>query len=269
MTKPQTTVPIWAVDVTDAGVSDSRARTDPRYNLGLSPRDFAALAFIGRMGVAAQYQLHLAVFEGLTEVVVSRCTKRLARHRLINVLRWNRTGINLLKITAAGRDALVTSGRARDEDVFMSKWPSPSSLAHGMWIVDAVLAIRELPGAWDVLPCWSLRRRFAGTDAPVPDLLAVSADGKRLLALEIDLGGENLRRVLLPKLVSLSGAVHDWARGAATAILVLTVGERRRDSLEKRVIEAGLPVIALTLPTAIGRPAPAQLAALIRQQWQK
>ena len=253
---------------TDA-TGTTRRRSDPRHDPGLSPRDFVGLAFIGKMGVAAQYQLHGAVFTGKSEVVVSRCTKRLARLRLISVMRWNKTGINLLKLTGAGRDALISSGHAREEEVFTATWPSPSSLAHHLWIVDASLAARELPGRWDVLPCWSLRRRFAGTNQPVPDLLAVRADGARLLAIEIDLGGENLRRVLLPKLESLSSAIEAWARDANAAIIVLTVGDRRCASLARRASEAGLSIITLTLPTAIGRPAPTELAKIIQEQLQR
>lgn len=245
------------------GGPDAFSNRDPRRDSGLSPRDFVNLAFIGQMGVVAQYQLHLTLGK-VSEVVASRCAKRLARYRFISVLRWNKTGINLLKLTAAGRDALLAHG-TREQDVFLGKWPAPSSLSHTLWIVDTVLAIRDLPGAWDVVPCWSLRRRFAGTTSPVPDLLAVSGDGRRLLVIEIDLGGENLRRVFIPKLETLTSAVSDWSRGASAAILVLTVGERRCESLAARAKEAGLPVVAMTLPAAIGRPAPAALAALIRR----
>jgi hypothetical protein len=254
-----------ADSVTDGRTRDRRPTHDPRHSLGLSRRDVAAVVFIALMGVLAQYQLHIHCFPAVSEVVVSRCVKRLRKRGLVDVLRWNRTGINLLKLTAAGRTFVVTYGGLAEKDMFAAKWPTPSALSHHLWVVDVRLALAIVIPTFDVLPCWALRRRFAGESVPVPDLLAVSRDGQRLYALEVDLGGENLRSVLVPKLQALTTATESWAPDARRAVSVFTVGTARAESLRRHAAAANLDLTVELLPDAIGRPAVDELVGVFRR----
>ncbi len=251
--------------VTDGRTRDRRPTHDPRFALGLSKRDIEALIFIAAMGKVAQYQLHIRCFHGVSEVVVSRCVKRLRDRGLLDVFRWNRTGVNLLRLTPSGRSFVISDGGLPEKDVFAAKWPTPSALAHHLWIVDVRLALADIIPTFDVLPCWALRRRFASESVPVPDLLAVSHDGRRLYAVEVDLGGENLRSVLVPKLQALTAATASWAPDARRAISVFTVGTSRAESLRRHAGAAGLDVAIELLPNAIGRPAVQELVKVFRR----
>lgn len=244
---------------------DRRPTHDPRHALGLSARDITALTFVAVMGVAAQYQLHLCCFTGVSEVVVSRCVKRLRKRGLIDILRWNRTGINLLRLNAAGRAFVLSAGGLAEKDVFAAKWPAPSALAHHLWVVDVRLALAVVIPTFDVLPCWALRRRFAGESVPVPDLLAVSRDGQRLYAIEVDLGGENLRSVLVPKLQALIAATETWSPQARRAVSVFTVGTARAESLRRHAAAANVGIAVELLPNAIGRQAVEELVGVFRR----
>src|SRR5688572_12634782 len=75
------------------------ATSDPRLAPKLLPRDVRALLFIGRGHEVAQYQLHEAVFTGLSEGIVSRWVKRMVRREAIAVERWAKVGINRLRLT--------------------------------------------------------------------------------------------------------------------------------------------------------------------------
>jgi len=229
------------------------AARDPRTARHLSQRDIDALVFIALMGVIAQGQLAQRVFKDLSEVVVSRCAKRLLRLGLIEVLRWNRIGINLLKLRTAGRDLLIEEG-VPEEKIFMARWPTAGGLAHRLWIVDAAIALERM-GGFRVQTCWMLRRALAGTKVPVPDLLALSKNGQRVIAVEIDNANENLKSFVVPRLRDLDAALHAWAPDAAAAIVILTLGARRAVSLQQQVPTTSALVAVDLLPSAVGRPA--------------
>jgi hypothetical protein len=131
-----------------------------------------------------------------------------------------------------------------------------------LWIIDAALALQTIAPALDVLPCWFLRRKFAGTTQPVPDLLALDRTGTRALAIEIDLGGENIRRVLAPKLRVLDEALVSWGATNDRRIIVLLSSERRVESLQK-AIDGDARIHALVLPSDVGRLAIQSLEALL------
>ncbi len=229
------------------------AARDPRTARRLSKRDIQALLFIALMGVVAQGQLAQMVFSGVSEVVVSRCVRRLLRLGLIDVLRWNKIGINLLKLRAAGRDLLIEDGVA-EEKIFMARWPTPGGLAHKLWIVDARLALDAI-GGFRVQTCWMLRRALAGTKTPVPDLLALRKDGSRIIAIEIDNANENLKKFIVPRLRDLDTALHTWSPEAAAAIVILTIGAKRAASLRAQLPPTSAAVAVDLLPDVVGRPA--------------
>jgi hypothetical protein len=235
------------------------AARDPRTARQLSKRDIDALLFIAAMGVVAQGQLAQKVFAGLSEVVVSRCVRRLLRLGLIEVLRWNRIGINLLKLRTPGHDFLIEEGTAEDQ-IFMARWPTAGGLAHRLWIVDAVLALDRISG-FRTQTCWMLRRALAGTKMPVPDLLALTTNGRRIVAIEIDNANENLKKFVVPRLRELDTALQMWAPDAVAAIVILTLGARRAASLQLQLPATSAVVAVDLLPSAVGRPA---VDALVR-----
>src|SRR4051794_20334596 len=61
---------------------------DPRRQPQVTDRDIEALLFIGRGHEVAQYQLHMAIFAGLAEGIVSRWTQRMLKRGAIAVERW-------------------------------------------------------------------------------------------------------------------------------------------------------------------------------------
>lgn len=229
------------------------AARDPRTRQVLAERDLKALRFIGECGVAAQYQLAIKVFAGVSEVVVSRCVQRLARLGAIDILRWNKIGINLLKLRAAGRDLLIDLN-VPDERIFLARWPTPSGLSHKLWVTDARLALDKI-GGFRVQTCWMLRRALAGTSSPVPDLLALRKDSSRLVAIEIDAANENLKKFILPRLTVLDASLVALAPDAAAAIVILTIGARRAASLRQQLPATGAAILVELLPSAVGRPA--------------
>lgn len=197
-----------------------------------SARDLRALVWIGEGYEVAQYQLEAAVFGGRSPTVVSRFVRRAAAHRLVAVDRLCGVGMNRLRLTAAGRDMLVSMGHA-GERLFAPRRPVPlKDLAHTLCINDlrVVLATQERP-VTKLLPAWALQRQLAGE--VVPDLLAVWRNPKGvslLLACEVDRGTENLATVFLPKLRRLARSLRESA-GDRSAILVLTEGRRRLEQL--------------------------------------
>jgi|SRR6185436_5068360 len=240
------------------------ARRDPREAIELSARDLAALRFIG-MWICAQYQVALALFAGLSETVVSRCIRRLLRLELISVTRWNRIGLNMLQISTSGVRLLIERGLATEQQLFVRRSPiAPKDLAHSLWIVDLSLAFAQLPIAFDVFPCWALRRRFARQKVPIPDLLAVSRDGKRTIAIEVDLASERTKLVF-EKLKRLSATVDQLRGDGEAAIVVLTQGSRRIDVLRSNMINGPVPILVEALPSVVGRPSvPALVEILLR-----
>ena len=199
---------------------------DPRQAPRASNRDLEAGAWIGKGYEVAQYQLHEAVFRGRSPVVVSRFTKRWRERGYILVDRWNRVGMNRLRLTSKGRDFLLLHAAAKADDLFVpSRAVAPKDLAHRLWINDLRVVLGRLPKKPDLLlPCWALERQFVPRLPAIPDILAVTNGGSSstVLAVEVDLGGEPLRSVFVPKLGVLQGTLRDLSKGDAAAILVLT-----------------------------------------------
>lgn len=256
-----------AIDLASAVAMPPR---DPRSAVMLPTRDYDALRFIGAWYQVAQYQLEDAIFPERSPTIASRCVRRLMNARYIAVERWNRVGLNLIRLTSRGRAALLDRG-VEDDSIFVpERAVAVKDLAHHLWIVDAGLMLRALPVPIDAVPCWTLRRRLAATRPPaIPDLLALrrapNGATEGVIAIEVDLGGERLKNVFLPKLALLRDMLAAWASGQPAAILVLTVGPRRIAAM-RTAIEAQLhqvPVVVFALPAQPGRPGLAALRASI------
>jgi hypothetical protein len=241
------------------------AACDPRRLPRVTDRDLDALLFIGRGYEVAQYQVHEAIFTGLAEGVMSRWTQRMLKRGFVAVERWAKVGINRLRLTRAGRDTLVAH-RMSVDDVFIPKTPTAlKDVQHTLWINDLRVVMPRLKFAPDtVAPAWLLQRRFAGTRHAVPDLLAIRSprpgDMGFLLAVEIDLGGERLKAVFLPKLKTLFSVASEWSGGAPAAVVVLTRGERRAAAIRLGLEGESAPVLVSLLPSVPGRAGLRELA---------
>lgn len=246
---------------------------DPRDGPTLTSRDLLALAFIGRGYEVAQYQLRVAIFLGLSEVVASRRVRRWHRLGLIAIERWNGVGINRIRLTAAGRAVVVAAGLATEDELFVpQRAVQPKDVVHTLWINDLrVVAGEGFPIRADrIEPAWALQRRLVPAPPAIPDLLLLqkAREGKRaaLVAMEVDLGGERLTSTFVPKLVKLADLLVEWAGPSArTWIVILTRGPRRLESLRSRLLEADLPVpiAAELLPEAAGLEGLAALRCLL------
>jgi hypothetical protein len=254
-----------ANDAAGRDAPSTRRGPDPRDG-ALSPRDLAALRFIGKAGELAQYQLHEQVFGDVSEVVVSRFVQRAMKRELIATTRWRGIGINRLRLTTRGRAHLVHHGVDASE-IFVLRSPvAEGHIEHQLWIVDTLVILGRAARKPDLLqPAWALQRRFTPRPVAIPDVLAsfVSPPGQPalLLGVEIDRGSENLATIFLPKLGKLCEVLSTWAGDATGAIVVLTNNMRRRDALRQSVKVLSLPMIVEMLPQASGRPGLAGLAA--------
>ncbi len=214
----------------------------------LSARDLRALTFIGEGYEVAQYQLQAAIFGDLSPTVVSRFVYRAVARGLAVAERVSGIGMNRLRLTSGGLDALVGAG-GNPSRLFTPRRPvADKDWMHTLRINDlrVVLMTQAHPPA-ELRTAWSLQRELA-TDA-IPDLLGIWRGRKGvdlLLGCEIDRGTENLTSVFLPKLRLLSEMLREAAEDRI-AILILTDGERRvarlRDAAETlcRVIVERLP----------------------------
>lgn len=243
---------------------------DPRSAAKLSPRDVHALLFIGEGYEVAQYQLHEATFRGRSEVVVSRFVRRWAGRGFLAVDRWNNIGVNRLRLTALGRDELVTRGFAKESQLFAPrKSVALKDVAHTLWINDLRVLFRESRPKFDlVLPAWTLQRRFSPVPRAIPDLLAVRSpqdgDPGLLVAAEVDLGGERLNAVFFPKLARLRQLVREWAADAPAYIVVFTRGAQRAAHLAQFATESDdVPISVALLPEENGRVALSTLRRLV------
>lgn len=251
----------------DAGSREAqrtRRGPDPR-NGALSPRDLAALRFIGHAGELAQYQLHEQVFGDVSEVVVSRFVQRATKRDLIATTRWRGVGINRLRLTTRGRAYLLQHGVMADELFVLRNPIAEGHVEHQLWIVDTLVILGRAARKPDLLlPGWALQRRFTPRPTAIPDVLASFVSPPEqpalLLGVEIDRGSENLASIFLPKLEKLCDVLSAWAGGATCAIVVLTNNLRRREALRTRAEPFPLPVIVELLPQASGRPGLAELA---------
>lgn len=247
---------------------------DPRAEPPLLPRDAQALAFIGRGKEVAQYQLRAAIFPGRTEVVASRRVSRWTEQGLVVADRLQGFGMNRLRLTEKGKDALVRAKVAPEEELFVpAKAVALKDLAHHLWINDLrVLASEGVPFAADrIVPAWLLERTVTPRPSAIPDLLLVQrpkGGGRgRMLAVEVDMGGERLVATLLPKLKLLADILTSWAGvEMRPGVLVLTRGPKRLASLRASLEDAGLPVpvAADLLPSAAGGDALGCLRQLLR-----
>jgi hypothetical protein len=243
----------------------TRRGPDPR-NGALSPRDLAALRFIGHAGELAQYQLHEQVFGDVSEVVVSRFVQRATKHDLIATTRWRGVGINRLRLTTRGRSYLVQHGVTADELFVLRNPIAEGHIEHQLWIVDTLVVLGRAARKPDLLqPAWALQRRFTPRPVAIPDVLASFVSPPEqpalLLGVEIDRGTENLASIFLPKLEKLCDVLSSWSGGVACAIVVLTNNQRRRDALRTRAEPLSVPVITEMLPAAPGRQGLAGLTA--------
>ena len=239
--------------------------------LRLGSRDVDGLRFIGEGYEVAQYALHEAVFSGLTPNVVSRFVTRWHRRGVLAAERLNGIGMNRLRLTAAGRDLLLERGLAHPDELFAPRKPvALKDLQHTLFINDARVALGRLPSKPDLtLAAWALQRRFAPRPMVVPDVLAIwrrraNADGL-LLVCEIDLGGESLRAVFMPKLELLRREVDRWRGASPAVVVVLTHGVRRVATLKDAFCESNDDVAWCVeeLPPSPGRRSIEDLQALL------
>ncbi|HET8774703.1 MAG TPA: hypothetical protein VFP80_12955 [Thermoanaerobaculia bacterium] len=257
-----------AMDALATDVGRAAPPRDPRSIGDLPARDYDALRYIAAWYQVAQYQLEDAVFAGRSATIASRSVRRLAAAGYVAVERWNRVGVNLLRVTARGRGALIERGGEERAIFVPEKAVALKDLAHHLWIVDTGRALQGLAARLEVAPCWSLRRNLAALKpAAIPDLLALRSGSAgatvAAVAVEVDLGGEGLRNVLVPKLALLRETLGGWAGGQAAAIIVLTVGPRRIAALNAALerLPHRIPIVVLPLPRAVGKPALAGLRA--------
>ena len=215
--------------------------------------------WIGKGYEVAQYQLHEAVFPGRSPVVVSRFVKRWRDRGLIAVERWNRVGMNRLRLTSRGRDLLLLSAAAKPEELFVPARPvAPKDLTHRMWVNDLRIVLGRLPRKPDlILPFWSIERTFFPRPAAIPDVLAVTTRPASLLGIEVDLGGEPIQSVFVPKLRLLQKVLRTASKGGRAAILILTLGPRRQESIRTATesFEGSVPIAVEPLPPDAGRDA--------------
>lgn len=243
--------------------------SDPRAVLALPPRDSEGLRFIGEGYEVAQYQLQEAVFRGLSPTVVSRFVRRWKERGFLASGRLHGFGMNRLRLTAHGRTALVSLGIATDERLFVPRRPvALKDLAHTLWINDGRIILGRLFPRAVILPAWALGR-LEERPPVVPDILALVRPTRTStglsLAVEVDLGGEPLTRVFLPKL----GVLRSFLQGpddTRSAVVVLTNAPGRRLTLEKalRAAKETTPVAVELLPVSSGREGLVALERLFR-----
>jgi hypothetical protein len=203
------------------------------------PRDIAAFALVGRFRMLTRQQLKSWLFAEVSETIVTRFFDRATERGYLGVERLHGNGIQVCWLTKKGRDFLVDGGHAAASDLFPARAPVPAKdFEHTVEIVNAALAMRLRTSAPDeLLPAWRVQRLFDGKLAVWPDLLCLWKPTKDspgfALAIEVDLGGEPVKTILVPKTLELIGFLGKWTAGAPAAILLLTTTARRRDSLRE------------------------------------
>jgi hypothetical protein len=216
----------------------------------LLARDAEVLAAVGRFRMLTRPQVKHWFFDAVSEPVVTRFLQRAQASGQLGIARLGGNGVQVLWLTRKGRDALVSHG-ASAADLFPATGPAAAKdFDHTAAIAEAAiwLALRT-PSPDELLPAWTLARFFGGSLAAIPDLLALwrsrgdvrSADAA--LAVEVDLGTEPLRSVLVPKLRALAGVLDSWLPGTAATILVLVPSMRRRDTLRSMLGDVARRVI--------------------------
>jgi hypothetical protein len=211
------------------------------------PRDLAALTTIGVFRMLTRTQLQAWHFETVSETVVRRFIDRMVERRYLGAERINRNGVQVVWLTQAGADLLVDHAGGSRADLFPARGPvAAKDFAHTTAIVDAALAVRQRGFQSDLmLPAWALQRAQGGQADVFPDLLCLArptaTDPGAALAVEVDLGGEPIGSVLVPKTEKLTAFLAPYS-GSALAILLLTVGSRRRAAIEQALRKASIPV---------------------------
>lgn len=223
-------------------------------------RDLAFLDFVGFHYQVSQGEAHAAVFEGLSEAVVTRRVRKLADEGLMTVERLNKTGINLLRLTTKGLDLLLGAGRRKRDYFVPRKAVAVKDLAHTLWINDICVMLRkQRPEPTTVLPAWQLQRRWSPAPGAIPDILAIyelhSIPKRIVISIEVDLGAERLKSTFIPKLQKCAELLlTEWAPDDVPVIFVFTKGPRRALSLLRAAAESvPIPVVVQLLPRASGR----------------
>jgi hypothetical protein len=208
------------------------------------PRDIQAYALVGRFRMLTRQQLKGWLFAEVSETMVTRFFDRATERGYLGVERLQGNGMQVCWLTKKGRDVLVDGGHAAASDLFPASGPVPAKdFAHTVEIVNAALAMRRRTRAPDeLLPAWAVQRLFAGKLTVWPDLLCLwkprDDHPGSALAIEVDLGGEPVKTVLVPKTLELIGFLAGWTAGAPAAILLLTATARRRNSLREALAPA-------------------------------
>ncbi|MFA6954314.1 MAG: replication-relaxation family protein [Thermoanaerobaculia bacterium] len=246
------------------------APRDPRQTVEPTARDVRVLARIAAGEWLAQYQIHVLEFDGKSETVVSRSTRRLWTRGLIRIERFRGQGINLTRLTEAGADYLLERKGATAAAIFVSRRKfDPRQLAHHLSVIDAFVALKRVQYGCRVLTCWQLRRSLANRNVPIPDLLVANLATNGTVAIEIDRGTESLGGAsgFVEKLRRLAEFEELWGGATTRAIVVLTLGKSRLESLRSRLSGGtsvtSVPVTVLALPQEVGRPAIAALEKLL------
>jgi hypothetical protein len=233
---------------------------DPRSTKRLSQRDIQALTFIGEGYEVAQYQLHAAVFPTVSAFVVSRFVKRAVANGWIAVERWNRVGINRLRLAKRGFERLIAEG-VDPMSLFVPRKPvATKDVAHTLRINDLRVVLGSQSVGFDaILPAWQLQRRLSPAPPAIPDVLAIRKPAQGgsgfVCACEVDLGGERLTNVFLPKLAKLIHLVGEWKGASQATIVVLTVGRRRVKDLRaylRPMADFRLDILVEELPDVSG-----------------
>lgn len=213
-------------------------------NHRILPRDIEAYVLVARFRMLTRQQLKAWLFEDVSETMVTRFFDRSTERGYLGVERLRGNGIQVCWLTKKGRDFLVDGGRAAASDLLPASGAVPAKdFEHTVEIVNAALAMRRrAPAPDELLPAWAVQRLFAGKLTVWPDLLCLwkpnDGDPGSALAIEVDLGGEPVKTVLVPKTLELIGFLSGWTAGAPAAILLLTAGVRRRDSLREALAAA-------------------------------
>jgi hypothetical protein len=210
-------------------------------------RDLAALTTIGIFRMLTRAQLKAWHFESVSETVVRRFIDRMVERGYLGHERINRNGVQVVWLTQAGADLLVDQAGVSRADLFPARASvAAKDFAHTTAIGDVALAVAMRGFRSDVmLPAWALQRAQAGRAEVFPDLLCLArpldGDPGAALAVEVDLGGEPIGSVLVPKTEKLADFLGPYA-GSTVAILLLTVGRRRRAAIEQALEKARISV---------------------------
>jgi hypothetical protein len=192
-------------------------------------------------------QLKAWHFESVSDTVVRRFVDRMVERGYLGQERINRNGVQVVWLTQAGADLLVDHAAVARADLFPARGPAAAKdFDHTSAIVDAALAVQRRGFRSDlILPAWALQRAQGGRAEVFPDLLCLVRPSTTNLgaglAVEVDLGGEPIGSVLVPKTEKLATFLAPYS-GSTLAILLLTVGSRRRAAIEQALRRANISV---------------------------